>query len=577
MTTRIFRFLTVMLLSLSLCLLGPISALASPSPGTDPAMTFAATDMTAGFNASVGSSVAEITAISKGVTDGRTLIAGVDTDGRVVLAAWDTSAFTNWTTLWRSNIENSGAWTRINSIVFFNGDYIVAGSRTVGGNQQAVVAYLCGVCYPVFGHQGVFADANLAGHAAVTDMVYDASNLNLGLTVSEPSGFMVWRDARMYLNVFEPVTDAPMSSATSPIALYGNSADFGPFSDDEPVIMPDMSAEVLHAMPSSPYWTTGTTSGSVLAMGTSAATGIGPQTLTTPGSGQVLSLDYAWDDSAWLVGVVGDAGVMRLFKDTHTPALTITTGVTAATTDLNFPGTITTNADGEFVGPYYLVGGTGFGAAHLYKWKQLSGEFIDLDYLISDMSSVKVVAPEQAGGFFQPANLGTFNFFIGGTGSAKLLRLTETPVLGATPTPSGTADDFQCGDGSASVLVPNGAINQDYNILVEKVASGTPGAPGGLSLLGNSYEFECFDASGNPITTFDQPVTIVISYDPAKLNGMSEDSLVIYYYDTTDSTWKAVVPSVVDKVKHTVTITVSHFTQFGVLGASSQTLLNTGL
>lgn len=575
------RTFFVSVLAVSMMAVGPLAPVALAIDSIDdPPMTFSSSDMTADYNSEVHATTVEITAISSGTTDGRTLIAGLDDEGQITLADWDGDSFNNWTDAWDNYIESqyNAQWTRITSIVYFNEDYIVGGTRKVGGVDQAVVAYLCGICYPWGDHEGVFTDADLAAHASVTGMAYDADNNNLGITVSGPDGLVVWYDAYFYAESFEDVENSAMAGANGPIALYGNSSGGVPLGiNSEPSRVDPLSVTgLVRTLMAPPYWVTGTATGSVLATGSSDFGDILPQTLTSPGAGQVFSLDYDWNDYAWLIGVAGNDGAMKLFKDTHSPAVA-PAGYTPAATDLGFPSTITENADGEFVGPYYLVGGTGSGGAHLYKWKQATGEFIDFDYLVSDMSSINAVSTQNGGVFFDALRPSTEYFFVGGAGSSVLRRLTETFVLDVTPTPSGTGSSKECGDKTASVTVPDGAINTDYNILVEKVASGTPAAPGGLSLLGNSYEFECFDDSGNPITTFDVPVTITIHYDEADLNGMSEDSLIIYYYDTADSTWKAVVPCIVDKTANTVTITVNHFTQFGILGYADPAMPYTGL
>jgi hypothetical protein len=572
--SKLTKILLVAVLAVSIMAVGPLSAIAVPSPSVEPPMTFSRTDMTADYADCVGANVSEITAIGSGFGDGRTLIAGLDTNGRITLADWDGSQFNDWTDSWRHYIEDQfdWQWTKITSIVYFNRDYIVGGTRNVDGTEEAVVAALCGSCYPEGDHEWLFNDSTLSSHQAVTGMSYDADSNKLGITVSGPDAMLIWNDASNYSDSFQLVDNLAMEGATAPISLYGNSYFYSFASTGE--IERDNTAAPVKAMTSYPsYWTTGTKTGSVLAAGSSGFDNITPQTLTTPGTGQVFSLDYDWTDNAWLVGVAGDDGIMKLFSDTTVPAITITTPA-PATTDLGFPKTITANADGEFVGPYYLVGGTGADGAHLYKWKQASGEFIDFDYLVSDMSKINAVTLDLyylSGPFAN--GLAEQSFFVGGD---KLLYLTETPMIDVPPVPSGEGSSAECGDGTASVTVPAGAINTDYNVLVEKVASGTPAVPGGLSLLGNSYEFECFDAAGLPVTTFEGNVTITIHYDVADLNGMSEDSLIIYYFDTADSTWKAVTPSVVDKVNHTVTINVNHFTQFGIMATTATALPYTG-
>jgi hypothetical protein len=304
---------------------------------------------------------------------------------------------------------------------------------------------------------------------------------------------------------------------------------------------------------------------------------------------EVQSVGVDWTNNSLLVTGMGNVGIAKMFE--------MSEGNDAV--ELNLPPTIDTKAGiGLSVSAgVTLVGGTGRGAAHLYKRRPVAGEFINLDYMVAGMENVNdiyadpfagilgqsaksdlagTVLPKMSALGLNAADAGPVNWMIGGSGVKKLVAVYSTPLAQAL---NPAVDNTVSSDaGGASVTLPAGSVPglANYDVTVEKVASGTPAVPGGLSLLGTSYEFNCYDNNGNPVTTFNQPVTITIDYDPTALNGMSEDSLIIYYYDTADSTWKAVTPSVVDKINHTLTITVSHFTQFGVLGATATALPYTG-
>jgi hypothetical protein len=581
--SRTAKFIGVTLLALCLTLTMPVAAFAQPTPpNIDPPMVFSAQDMTEAMSVAVGSTVVEVTAISSPIGD-LTLIAGLDNDGRVVLASWDGSQFRDWTANFNEYIGNN--WTRINAIAYFNEDYFVGGTRLVDTQPVASIAYLCGLCYGSGrgSDQNLYSDSTLASHTAVTGMSYEGDTQNMAVTVAGSNALLLANDVSNWDNEYDPtftvVTDPAMASAQAPIGLYGNEYSFnidGKIEAETANVSSQAGAvKTLTAFP--PYWAFGTSAGDVLAYGCDGGSAVAGQTLTTiAGTTDVMALNYDWVNSAWMVGAKGTSGTMRLFRDTHVP--TVSAGsVAVSTTEVPFPATITENADAAFAGYYYMVGGTG-AAGHLYKYNQVFTEMIDLDYLVSGMSKVNVVKQDNGVSQSGPFNgFGTSYAFVGGAGDMALVRVTESAAYNVDPIPAGEGTTANCPAGGASVTVPAGAVGTDYSVIVEKVAAGTPAVPGGLSLLGTSYEFKCFDTSGNPITAFDQPVTITISYDQAALNGMSEDSLIIYYFDTADSTWKAVTPCVVDKVNHTVTITVSHFTQFGVLGATATALPYTGI
>jgi hypothetical protein len=65
--------------------------------------------------------------------------------------------------------------------------------------------------------------------------------------------------------------------------------------------------------------------------------------------------------------------------------------------------------------------------------------------------------------------------------------------------------------------------------------------------------------------TFSPPITIGISYDPAKLtNGITDGDLAIGFFDTAQGKW-VMLDSAVDAQSHVVTAKTSHFTTFAVL------------
>ena len=67
-------------------------------------------------------------------------------------------------------------------------------------------------------------------------------------------------------------------------------------------------------------------------------------------------------------------------------------------------------------------------------------------------------------------------------------------------------------------------------------------------------------------TTFDQPVTITMSYDPAEIpEGVAEEDLIIAFFDESTGEWVPLDDIVVDTENNTISGTVTHFTIFGIL------------
>lgn len=121
-------------------------------------------------------------------------------------------------------------------------------------------------------------------------------------------------------------------------------------------------------------------------------------------------------------------------------------------------------------------------------------------------------------------------------------------------------------DGDAEIMVPAGTTARDFdgNALAEltyQKASPVP-IPSGMSVLVAAN----FGPSG---ATFDPPITVTMTYDPATLpNGVAEEKLVLAYYDTVTSRWVNLTDIVVDTVNHSVSGPASHFTKFAVMAAN---------
>lgn len=90
----------------------------------------------------------------------------------------------------------------------------------------------------------------------------------------------------------------------------------------------------------------------------------------------------------------------------------------------------------------------------------------------------------------------------------------------------------------------------------------------GFNTVGDIYNFQALSAfNGYPLPTFEKPVTVIVSYDPAKLHGTSPSALNIGYYDSVSGQWKILNSNttVVDTKNHTLANTTKQLTYFTVL------------
>jgi hypothetical protein len=91
------------------------------------------------------------------------------------------------------------------------------------------------------------------------------------------------------------------------------------------------------------------------------------------------------------------------------------------------------------------------------------------------------------------------------------------------------------------------------------VNAAPPPPPTEAGIVGMAYEL------GPRGTTFDQPVTLNFSYDPAEIpERVTEEELYLAYYDEDSAQWLE-LPSAVDVVGHTVTAPVEHLSTFAVI------------
>lgn len=509
---RVPRLSLVLILIACLTLFGPLSATAVPvkgmpvTPVEDTPYNFLATDLTDDLATQAGArGVSEVTAVLGFYEEA--FIGAKDSNGDAMLFGF-----------------NGGVWRDLSAGV--------SGMKTINDltiKQLGVDdLYVCAVGDD--GTQAMIKAVNLdppnltitlteALFPTITSVSNDwTDDMGLGMTFGE-SGFALSDLQGIYIKGGDP-----MENAANAVSWPSDNG---------------------------PYFLAGTHSGTILEYGA----GYGDVYTTLPGVTDILSLNPMFGTDFNLVAGLGTDGYMKLIKMRDETDIL----------ELSTPKTITANAGIGWTLPYALVGGTGSASGHLYKWRQQAGEFIDYDYMLTGMTKVNDISSgTDIFGSLPPSSPLAGFWVVGGAGTKKLVVVTAWEFNDSiSPDVPST---HECGDGTAVVEFPANSVGEAYNAIVEKVASGTPPVPGGLNLLGTSYEFECIGGTGSLVTEFNLPVTITIYYDDADLNGISEDSLQIYWYNPTSSAWEAVTPIHIDKVNNFCQVQVTHFSQFAIMG-----------
>ncbi len=111
--------------------------------------------------------------------------------------------------------------------------------------------------------------------------------------------------------------------------------------------------------------------------------------------------------------------------------------------------------------------------------------------------------------------------------------------------------------------MPPGAVGTSAQMSVRVVES--PPAVGGMQIAGAIFSITAVvEATGEPITQFSQPFTLVIQYSDEDVFGIDESKLTLHYWSEQSQTWQD-IPSLVDVEKNTLTSVLDHLTVFAML------------
>jgi hypothetical protein len=125
---------------------------------------------------------------------------------------------------------------------------------------------------------------------------------------------------------------------------------------------------------------------------------------------------------------------------------------------------------------------------------------------------------------------------------------------------------IESSDTRLSLSIPQGTTFRDARgmigayITVDPMSAHSQPTPPGSSIIGLIYNL------GPDGGSFDRPITITLSYDPAELSSSAnEKDLIICFWDDSSGVWIELRDCVVDTQKHTVSASLSHFTPYAIL------------
>ena len=87
-----------------------------------------------------------------------------------------------------------------------------------------------------------------------------------------------------------------------------------------------------------------------------------------------------------------------------------------------------------------------------------------------------------------------------------------------------------------TIDVPSNAVDQITNLIYTPLEA--PGQTAGFSFTGNSFSLKIYqDGDILEDFTFNNPINIKLEYDEANLSGISEEELILYYWDEVNELW----------------------------------------
>lgn len=107
-------------------------------------------------------------------------------------------------------------------------------------------------------------------------------------------------------------------------------------------------------------------------------------------------------------------------------------------------------------------------------------------------------------------------------------------------------------------MIPSGGVKWDADFEFKKLQTGFGKPTPPLWIVANPYEIKMKSWwNGAEFSDFEQPVTMIVRYDPTALGLIPENSLRLNYYDTSRGLWRP-ISSVLIKDRNEVAAVIDH-------------------
>jgi len=136
-----------------------------------------------------------------------------------------------------------------------------------------------------------------------------------------------------------------------------------------------------------------------------------------------------------------------------------------------------------------------------------------------------------------------------------------------------TGRSFLSYSGTTLLTIPAGAAGVDFFLEITPLQA--PGHPAGEhAFTGLYFDLSAFDTLSNPIIQFALPLNMRISYTESDLVGVREESLGLYYWNTTSSNWEDAATSCPNGTttrnlaENWISLPVCHLSEFALMGST---------
>lgn len=163
----------------------------------------------------------------------------------------------------------------------------------------------------------------------------------------------------------------------------------------------------------------------------------------------------------------------------------------------------------------------------------------------------------------------------GCTGDASV----ESQDQSSIPTATGGSVSLLSSSYGLALTIPAGATDTDAVFQIKKINKTqvltTTSTPSGKNAIGDyTYELKSLGGVGSANTSFNESITITVTYSDSDVSGYDESSLTIYRWNGT--VWSALTGCTVDTNANSISCTTTNFSTFGLFGTTSVATASSG-